>query len=306
MKILIAYDGSKCSDAALDDLERAGLPAKGDALVVSVAEVWLPPPNIEAESGRDETDEFIEDIVEAHRRKGELMVAEAETKVQVGRERILKALPQWNVTTHATYGSPAWAILSAAGEFKADLIIVGSQGHSALSRFILGSVSQKVLTEAACSVRISRGRIEVDPSPLRIVIGFDASAGAMAAVDSVAERQWPAGTEIRLVAATDTLNVPASEAESGNVLHLENDWIATYTDKAAELLRKAGLKVETSMRSGNPNNVLVEEAESWPADCIFVGANAEGSRLERFLLGTTSAAVAARAHCSVEVVRRSK
>src|ERR1043165_3044320 len=44
MKILIAYDGSKCADAALDDLTHAGLPEKGEALVMSVAEVWLPPP----------------------------------------------------------------------------------------------------------------------------------------------------------------------------------------------------------------------------------------------------------------------
>ena len=44
MKVLIAYDGSECADSALDDLTHAGLPEKGEALVMSVAEVWLPPP----------------------------------------------------------------------------------------------------------------------------------------------------------------------------------------------------------------------------------------------------------------------
>ena len=44
MKVLVAYDGSKCAEAALDDLTHAGLPEKGEALVMSVAEVWLPPP----------------------------------------------------------------------------------------------------------------------------------------------------------------------------------------------------------------------------------------------------------------------
>src|SRR6266567_400676 len=43
MKLLVAYDGSKCSEAALDDLVRTGLPDLGEALVVSVAEMWLPP-----------------------------------------------------------------------------------------------------------------------------------------------------------------------------------------------------------------------------------------------------------------------
>src|SRR3982751_6558290 len=44
MRLLIAYDGSQSADAALDDLTHAGLPQKGEALVMSVAEVWLPPP----------------------------------------------------------------------------------------------------------------------------------------------------------------------------------------------------------------------------------------------------------------------
>jgi len=44
MKLLIAYDGSRCAEAALDDLTHAGLPVKGEAAVLSVAEVWLPPP----------------------------------------------------------------------------------------------------------------------------------------------------------------------------------------------------------------------------------------------------------------------
>jgi hypothetical protein len=44
MKILIAYDGSDCAEAALDDLQRAGLPPEAEAQIISVAEVWLPPP----------------------------------------------------------------------------------------------------------------------------------------------------------------------------------------------------------------------------------------------------------------------
>lgn len=42
MKVLIAYDGSESAGTAIDGLRRAGLPIEADALVVSVAEVWLP------------------------------------------------------------------------------------------------------------------------------------------------------------------------------------------------------------------------------------------------------------------------
>ena len=44
MKILIGYDGSACAEAALDDLTRAGLPDSAETHILSVAEVWLPPP----------------------------------------------------------------------------------------------------------------------------------------------------------------------------------------------------------------------------------------------------------------------
>lgn len=48
MKVLIAYDGSESADTAIGGLTRAGLPIEADALVVSVAEVWLPTPEHEA------------------------------------------------------------------------------------------------------------------------------------------------------------------------------------------------------------------------------------------------------------------
>ena len=309
MRILIAYDGSRCSESALDDLSRAGLPLKGDVLLITVAEVWLPPPHSD-ELG-DETKAFVEDILQKHREKGEKWLAEAEMMAKHAKARVCGLLPGWSVEARATYGSPSWELLSAADEFRPDLIFAGSHGQSALSRFVLGSISQKVLTEADCSVRIARGRIEVDPSPMRIVIGFDGSAGALAAVDSVAARDWPASTEVHLVAATDSI-VPTTigrfippvadwaEAE----LRAEYEWIEKLAEKAAQKLRHSGLKVTTRIVEGNPNQILVREAETWHADCIFVGANAFGSRIERFLLGSTSAAVAARAHCSVEVTRK--
>ena len=53
MKVLIAYDGSESADKGIDNLSRAGLPIEADALVVSVAEVWLPPQSNDED--RDDT-----------------------------------------------------------------------------------------------------------------------------------------------------------------------------------------------------------------------------------------------------------
>jgi len=53
---------------------------------------------------------------------------------------------------------------------------------------------------------------------------------------------------------------------------------------------------------GDAKTQLLEEAKSWSANCIFMGAKGH-SRFERFMLGSVSASVAARSDYSVEVVR---
>ena len=60
------------------------------------------------------------------------------------------------VTSHAHEGDPAEAILDTAKEQNADLIVVGSRGLTGAQRFLLGSVSQKVMEHAACNVMIVR------------------------------------------------------------------------------------------------------------------------------------------------------
>jgi nucleotide-binding universal stress UspA family protein len=81
------------------------------------------------------------------------------------------------------------------------------------------------------------------------------------------------------------------------------EWARGIAETAAETLRASGLSVSTLVEVGDPKRVLVADAEAWGANCIFVGSTGFSNRFERFMLGSVSAAVAARAHCSVEVVR---
>lgn len=311
MKLLVAYDGSRSSEAALDDMVRAGIPDYCDALVVSVAEVWLPPLNGVDVTSELKLDDESERSIWCLCEKKKNMVAEAATLANHARKRLQGMFPTWSVAAESTYGSPAWSILEVADTFKPDLIVVGSHGRSAISQLFLGSISQKVLTEASCSVRVARGRIEVDPAPVRIVIGFDGSKGAQAAVESVASRNWNSRTEVRLVAATDEVSpstigrfIPPVTQMVEEVNEAEREWVEKMAENALKRLQSSNISATLSLHAGNPKNILISEAEKWNADCIFVGANAFGSRLERFVLGSTSAAVAARAHCSVEVVRQ--
>jgi hypothetical protein len=102
--------------------------------------------------------------------------------------RLRTVFPAWDVRAEALVGSPASAILNTANEWKPDLIVVGSHGRSALGRFIMGSMSQKIVTEAHCSVRVTRGHGIDAGAPVRILLGFDGSFDSRAAVRTVASR----------------------------------------------------------------------------------------------------------------------
>ena len=313
MKILIAYDGSKSSDQALDDLQKAGLPASDvEILILSVAEVWMPPPISSNGDGHKKEDypDFINELSEKRLKVAKNLVKESETLSRHARERVLSKFPSWNVKAEATYGSPGWEILNRANEFLPDLIVVGSQGKNAVSRIVLGSISQKVITEAKCSVRVARAKVDLEPLPLRIMVGFDGSVGSKEAVKSIASRDWGENAEVALLAAIHSF-VPAAIGRfvtpvkdwAEDDFTAEKKWIEEQAQSSITSLESAGLKVKLRIESGNPKEVLVEQAQKWQADSIFVGAHSYSSNLERFLIGSTAAAVAERAHCSVEIVR---
>ena len=311
MKILIAYDGSEGADIGIDALRRAGLPAEAEALVISVAEVWLPPPG-------DEVPDEIFPLksppgLKQARQRAVRKIEQAQQVAGRGSKLVQGIFPGWRVDHEALSGSPAFELMNRAGEWLPNLIVVGSHGHTALGRFVLGSVSQKILTEARTSVRVGRRAIGSGASAERIVVGADGSPGSQAAVRAVAARKWSPGSEVRVIVAYDSMKafpailLPPVNESVDEVNESEHAQAQEIAAEAAKELR-AGLDdksviVSVAVEAGDPKQVLVREAEEFGADCIFTGATGFSSRLERLVLGSVSAAVAARAHCSVEVVR---
>lgn len=304
MKILIGYDGSESADAMLNELHRAGLPAEADVFVASIAETWIPMPR---SYGGVETS-YVDETISG--------VAQARELAEKAADKLKTDFPSWNVGFDAASGSPSGILLTKAEDWHPDLIVVGSQGLSALGRFFFGSVSQSVMLHAPCSVRIVRSassEIGKD-APVRLVVGIDGSEQAEAAVDSIIARNWAKGSEARVVSAMARLlranlqkfdlQVP-SKLEDTETYQAEKARLDKIVGAAARKLEEAGLTVSSVVKIEDPKRLLLAEAEEWKADCIFVGATGM-SRIERLLAGSVSSSVAARAHCSVEVVRNRK
>ncbi|MEZ5307417.1 MAG: universal stress protein [Pyrinomonadaceae bacterium] len=309
MRILVAYDGSVDSEQLFQDLPRAGLPEEGvSVLAASIAEVWMPPGN-GAHEDVDEYPKIVREWTEHRLKIANSVMSEAEALSKFAAEKIGALFPKWEVDSFSTYGSPAWEILAKSVDFNADLIVIGAKGHGALGRMIMGSVSQKVLTEANCSVRIARAPdLGNDDNP-RIVIGYDGSLGSEHAVDWVAARNWKPMAEVRLVAAVQSVMpdsigrfvLPASEVVSST--QAETAIVEELARPAIKRLEKTGLSAEFVVETAGPREAIVEHAARWNADSIFVGANSYTSRLQAALIGGTAAAIAARSQCSVEAVR---
>lgn len=305
MRLLIGYDGSECADAALNDLRWAGLPQDVEAVVLSAADVWLSTAPSESEAEQPPVSARVREVVATLRATARQVVAEARGMAEQAAARLQKQFPTWKVQAEACADSPAWAILKKAEAWKPDLIVVGSHGQSAISGLLLGSVSQRVLIEASCSVRIARRRAREEAPEVRLVIGVDGSFGAEAAVHVVTKRVWPAGSSVCIVAARDpalATALPPGFLQEEAPYDGPEAWIDTVVEAAAERLRRAGLNVTTLISEGDPKQVLREEIAQWPADGLFVGAC--GLRgMESIVLGSVSTALAVRAPCSVEIVR---
>ncbi|HEX7294382.1 MAG TPA: universal stress protein [Pyrinomonadaceae bacterium] len=310
MKIMIAYDGSVYADAALDDLRKAGLPRDAEALIVSVSDGLVSASAPIAEiAGSAHASRRVTSVIEVARDQAVQLVEEARRFAGLARGRLVSYFPEWEVRTQVLEGSPSSELLRKAELWQPDLIIVGSQGRSALGRFFLGSVSKALATQSSSSVRVARHTADREQDlPPRLIIGVDGSTEALAAVRAVGCRVWPEGTQIKIITVDESMS-------SGNTLQiaLPSGTITVNNEAtgkalqmaewAADQFRAIGLNVSVMMAKGKAQNILLDEAIKWEADSIFVGAHGLDHRDERSGLGAVSDSLIANASCSVEVGR---
>lgn len=149
MKILLAIDGSPCSEEAVAEVARRTWPEDSQVRVVSVVE---PPAPLVAEPYAGVTGYF-EEVERLKQKQAEGVVEQAAATLREGR-----GTSRMGITAEVITGSPKRTIVEEAEGWGADLIVVGSHGYHTWERMLLGSVSQSVAAHALCSVEVVRCR----------------------------------------------------------------------------------------------------------------------------------------------------
>jgi nucleotide-binding universal stress UspA family protein len=145
--VVFAEDGSEAARAAERLLE--AWPVFADALidvvtVVDVAAPWRT--GIAPAMFGNAMDVYGDMIASAHETQGRLAAGTAARLRSIGRRTEMELRE----------GDPAAEIVAAAREDGADLVVMGSRGHTGVTRLVLGGVAHAVLTHAPCSVLIVR------------------------------------------------------------------------------------------------------------------------------------------------------
>jgi nucleotide-binding universal stress UspA family protein len=145
---------------------------------------------------------------------------------------------------------------------------------------------------------------------MKILLAIDGSAHSAAALEEVASRQWPLGTEVEILtiihSTTPLLLDPAFVMAAVYVETTQQlrRLAPALLDAAAARLTRAhpNLVVTTKALDGTPRELIVQEAADWGADLIVLGSHGHGP-LRQALLGSVATGVAADASCAVEIIR---
>lgn len=158
MRILLAIDGSPCSQVAVEEICLRPWPVGSEVRVITV-DGPLPEPY------RDGTTTMFDEI---HKQ----ILKSAMKSLNAAVATLRRKAPSLTVTHVLREGRAKDAILDEAEQWDADLVVLGSHGYGAVKRLFLGSVSLAVATNAPCSVEIVRAkavskRPEAEPRPSR-------------------------------------------------------------------------------------------------------------------------------------------
>lgn len=304
MNILITTDGSEDAGHALDFILRFPLPRHSKITLLSVvADIPMMPGEVDA---LDEMQsEALQQAIQRLHEDAEMLVDREGSRLQQS---------GWAAETMVREGNVVDEILSAAEEIDADLIVLGSQGTGMARRFLLGSVSARVLERSGCSVVIVKQKSVdqasvIDPgkgSSHRILLAYDHSDIASHALSLCSSLPLAADSHISVVYVMPLITAYRQDVRQ----HLNAIWLQKKQtmqqalESAVASLQWPTSNVGTELREAdNISDEILTVAEQEGSDLIMVGCKDRG-KIRSFLHGSITRRIARHAQCTVWVVRK--
>ncbi len=288
MRILFATDGSEPSRAAMDFLLSLGFDPEDSFVILHVLKEFVLPDTIDPnrdfrKAGKAAAKKLVADVAERFRQAG-LEAAD------VVRE-----------------GDPAREITEAIVELGADLAVMGHKGHTGLSRFLLGSVSNHVLRHGGSSVLIVRDGMQ--KKPLKALYCTDGSPHAKYARDLFMKLPFKPDTEVDVLSVVDMqvsslpeMYYPYSET-STMMTELRRHLMEQaegYVVEDAKALRDRFRTVREHVTVGVPESEILAAIDEMAPDITVMGSS--GMRgIKGMLIGDVSQRVVKHARSSVLV-----
>jgi nucleotide-binding universal stress UspA family protein len=205
----------------------------------------------------------------------------------------------------ARSGPPGEVVSEVAREREAQLIVIGTHGHTGIHRFLLGSVANAVLRHAPCDVLVCRGA--AGPSPfLRPLVATDFSPAADRALRNAAALTAP-GAQIEVIHAWQ---LPAGSWGATLLGQARFPWstvrdaVLAGAKSQADKLRAGyadlGHPLHVELVQGPPASVITHAAERGGHDLIAIGTHGHRG-FRRLLLGSVAESTIRHAPCSVLV-----
>lgn len=214
-------------------------------------------------------------------------------------------VPEFRVLAGPVVGT----ILDLADETNTDLIVLGTHGRTGFERFVLGSVTEKVVRKAPCPVlTVSRHAEDVPANAhfSRILCGVDFSDASRHAVNYGLSLAEAAGGRVTLLHVVEPL--PSGSLSKYPQFDVVRYRCSLMQDAREELERLVPADVrsvrrpDTRVACGKPYREILRTASEERSDLVVLGVHGQGA-IDRMLFGSTTQAVVRQAACPVLSVR---
>ncbi len=222
--------------------------------------------------------------------------------------KIGAAQPNFNCYTRLEDGDPASRILDTAVEEKADLIVMSTHGYSGVTRWVLGSVAEKVMRHAPCPVLVIRSSTPIQHA----LITLDGSSLAEASLPGGLAVAQALGADVTLLRVDDVSDeidprevTELNRNERGlgeryreSLYHHAEDYLA----RIQRQYRRDDLVVDTAVRFGKPAPTILTFAETHNIDLIIMSTHGR-TGLARWRYGSVTEKVLRSADCAMLISR---